>query len=113
DTARVDVESVAEIPLAHGGALDVPAGPALAEWRVPRRADLFVMRLRLLTQREVADRPLVVLVGRHPGPRLETSAVEVGQLPVGREARDAEVHVTIAFVRVAVGDQGGDHVHHL
>ena len=35
DTAGVDVERVAQVALAHGGALDVPARSAATEGRVP------------------------------------------------------------------------------
>src|SRR5206468_11560404 len=62
DAARVDVECVAEVALAHRRALDVSARPALPERRVPRRPDLFVDRLRLLPPRAVAHRLLVVPV---------------------------------------------------
>ncbi len=79
DPARMDVDRLAKVALAHRRALDVPAGPALAERRIPRGSKLLVLWLRLLPEREVAHRLLVVFVGRHSGAGLETAAVEMGQ----------------------------------
>src|SRR5438445_6451840 len=100
DTTRVDVEGVAKVALAHRRALDVPARPALSERRVPRGPDLLVTRLRLLPQREVADRLLVVLVSGHAGTGAKPLPVEVRQLAVVRKAGDAEIHVAVRGVRV-------------
>src|SRR3954452_5122739 len=48
--AAVDVDLVAESVADHGGALDVPAGPALPPWAFPER----LLRLRALPECEVA-----------------------------------------------------------
>ena len=61
DAAGVDVERRPEVGHAHRRALDVPAGPARPDRRVPRR----LAGLRALPEREVADVVLAVLVGLH------------------------------------------------
>lgn len=55
--ARVHVEPVARDGARHDRTLDVPAGPALAPRRRPRR----LARLRRLPQREVGRRSLLAL----------------------------------------------------
>src|SRR3981081_116720 len=109
----VDVERVAEISLAHRGALDMPAWPAAAEGRVPRSTHLLITRLRLLPESEVAHRLLVVFVSRHARARLETGAIEVRQGAVGRKACDTEVPVAVGDVRVAGLEEGLDHRAHI
>ena len=65
--AGVDVEALAEVPHAHRGALDVPAGPAPAPRRVP--ADVAVLLVPRLPQREVGEILLLVLVLHAPARR--------------------------------------------
>src|SRR5207249_904772 len=98
DAAGVDVQGGPEVAPAHRRALDVPPGTAAPERRVPRGADLFIAGLRLLPQREVADRLLVVLVRRDAGTGLEPGTVEMRQLAVFRKARDPEVDVPVGDV---------------
>src|SRR5207302_10476061 len=90
DATRVDVERVAEVALAHGRAFDVPAGPARSERGIPGSADLLVGRLRLLPQREVAHRLLVIFVGGYPHAGPQPLPVQVRQLAVPREGGYAE-----------------------
>jgi hypothetical protein len=66
DAARVDVEGVAEVRLAHRGALDVPAGPSAPERRIPGRADFGLTGLLVLPQSKVDDILFVVVVGNDP-----------------------------------------------
>ena len=71
DAAGVDVEDVAAVSLAdqverHRRALEMPAGTAAAERRVPRGADRLVVGPRRLPEHEVAGVLLGVLVGCSP-----------------------------------------------
>src|SRR5439155_22041169 len=91
----------------------MPARAAAPKWRIPRRTKLFILRMRLLPQSEIAHRFLVVLVGGYPSPGFEARAVEVRESAVPGEARDAEVHVTVGDVSVVLLDEGRDHVDHL
>ena len=90
DPAAVDVERLAQIAAGHGRAFDVPAGPASAPRRRPRRG-LGLARLGSLPQREIMRIALVRLdvglVHRHVRQRL------AGEGAVVREAGDVEVHV--------------------
>ncbi len=63
--AGVDVEGLAEVGHAHGGALDVPPGSAGAPWGLPGGADPAVDVPGGLPEGEVADVALFVLVGGH------------------------------------------------
>src|SRR5207245_6209120 len=99
--------------LAHSRAFDVPARTPAPKRRIPRRAELFILRVRLLPESEIAHRFLVVLVGGYPRPGFEARAVEVRESAVLGEARDAEVHVTVGDVSVVLLDEGRDHVDHL
>src|SRR5438445_2984505 len=58
--AAMDIEGVAQVALAHRRALDVPARPPAPEWRIPSSSTLVISSLRLLPQRKVADRLLVI-----------------------------------------------------
>src|ERR1700737_621497 len=100
DSTAVDVERVAEVVLAHRRALDVPAGPAATERRLPRGAQLLVAGLRLLPKGEVADVLLLVFVGRDARAGFQAGSVQVRKRPVFRKARDAEVHVAVRYVSV-------------
>ena len=86
DPAGVDVERLAQVPHAHGGAFDVPPGPAGPDGSVPARLACF----RALPDGEVADVVLGVLVRldplAHPHPR----RIDSGQPAVFRPARDPE-----------------------
>ena len=102
----MDVERVAEVPLAHRGAFDVPARPAAPERSIPRRAEAFVARLRLLPQRKVAHRLLVIFVRRHASTGFEPGAIEMREGAIRRKARDPEIDVPVGDIRVLVLDQG-------
>src|SRR5476649_1244785 len=101
----MDVQRLPQVALAHRRALDVPTRAAEAERSVPGRAQSLVDGLRLLPQREVADRLLVVLVGHNPHPSPEAAAVQVREGAIRWEARDPKVHVTIGDVCVLVLDE--------
>ncbi len=96
-SAAVDVEGRAEELLAHRGALDVPAGPAAAPGRVPRR----LARLLSLPEREIERFPLE-LPGRHPLAGSQIVQVAARELRVLGPARHLEVHVPAG----GVGDPG-------
>ncbi len=113
DSTGVDVESFAEVALAHRRALDVPARPPAPERRIPGPAQLLVLRVRVLPEREVAHRLLVIFVRRHALAGLQSFPVEVRQRPVRGKARDPEVHVAVRDVRVLVLDELADHLDHL
>jgi hypothetical protein len=85
DAAAVDVEAFAQQRVAHGRALDMPAGPPPAPRAVP--AGLVVARR--LPQHEIHR---VALVGRHLDPRardhvLDRPARERARIPRHRNAR--------------------------
>ena len=101
--AGVEVEGVAEILHGHGGALDVPAGAAGAEGRIPGG----LAGLGGLPEGEVAGGILVVLVEIDAGAVLDPEEILLGELAVGGEARDAEVPAAIlGFVRDVLWQQG-------
>src|SRR5271167_2311866 len=85
EAAAMDVESLAEMHLAHRRALDVPAWAAAPPGALPARQ----VRVRRLPQHEVGG---IALVGRH----LDASAgnhllaVAAGKLPVMRIGADGE-----------------------
>src|SRR5690606_12808645 len=96
EPAAVDVELVAEVAAGHGGALDVPAGPA----RAPRAGPGGVgrlLRLGGLPQREVARVALAARVGVVG--RLHVVRALPGQAAVLGVGGDVEVDVTGAVGR--------------
>ena len=100
----MDVERLTQIAAGHGRAFDVPAGPASAPRRRPRRGR-GLARLGGLPQREIVRIALVRLdlgfVDRHVRQRLTREGAVV------REAGDVEIYVPgIADVGVA-GVQNG------
>src|SRR6185503_501995 len=97
DRPRVEVEMFPEVFHAHRGALDVPAGPALA----PRRRPGWLPRLRRLPQSEVLDVLLLVLVVGHAVPAARLLEVDPGELSVVGERGDPEVNRPLRLVRVA------------
>src|ERR1043166_3495976 len=98
--AGVDVEGLAEILHGHRGALDVPAGAALAERRLPGR---LVRLLLCLPEREVARVLLLVLVGVHAlaGAGDVAREVDLRELAVVGERADAVVVRAFGLVCVA------------
>ena len=108
--AAVDVEAFAQQPDRHGRALDVPAGPARAPGRLPRR----LAGLGRLPQGEV-DRRALALVDLDPGAGRLQQVVEpaVGEVPVVGEALDREVHAGLGGVGPSGRHQLGHQVEHL
>ena len=109
-TAAVQVEALAQQIERHGRALDVPARPAAAPRRVPRR----LARLGRLPEREV-DRAALRLVDVDAGAgRLEQLLERaVRQRAVAGERLDVEVHaLAVDHVGVARVDQLADEVEH-
>ena len=99
--AAVQVDGLAEILLAHGGALDVPAGTALAPGRIP--GDL-VGRLLRLPQREIQGILLLFAFG-DAGADFQILDKVAGQQAVARELAGAVVNVTVHFVGQALVDE--------
>jgi hypothetical protein len=105
--AAMDVESLAQVALRHGRALEVPAGSPRAPRAVPRR----LARLGSLPEREVVN---VLLVGIDLLARRHVVEPLMRQLAVLREAPHAEVDAAVAHrVGEVLRDQPldqGDHV---
>ena len=110
DAAGVDVERWPEVGHAHRGALDVPAGPPLADGRRPRR----LTGLRPLPQREVADVVLGVLVGLDAFADAKLLGVQPRQPAVCRPRGDAEEdRAVVGPVGVPALEQRPDEGDHL
>ena len=112
---HVGAEAAADQLERHGGTFDVPAGPAPAERRVPRRADLLVLFLGRLPEHEVPRVLFGVLVGAHPlaRPRLELPAVELRQPAIRGKPRDREIDRSVlALVGHLFVEQPLDHLDH-
>ena len=108
-SAGVDVELGAQVLDRHRAALDVPARETVR----PEAARPLHHVLRIaLPQREVG-RMTLLLAHLDARASLEILEAVAGQLPVGREARDLEVHVAVALVGVSFGDQVLDDRQHL
>src|SRR5262249_8206397 len=108
--AAVDVEALPQQVERHRRALDVPAGPALAPGRVPRR----LPRLGRLPEREV-DRVALALVDvdARAGRLEEIVQPAVRELPVLGERRDVEVHaLPLDDVRATGVHELADELHH-
>src|SRR5688572_2873515 len=106
DTTRMNVEGFAQQLDRHRRALEVPAGTAATPRRVPRRTDLFVLRLRRLPQGEIAGVFLRVVILGDTRPGDDLTAVELRQSSVAREAIDREVdRAVIGAVGHAVVDE--------
>jgi hypothetical protein len=111
DAAAVDVEGLAQMPVRHGRALDVPPGPAqrldAARARPGRLA-----RARRLPQHEVHG---VALVGRYLDAGAGQHLVQrsVRQLAVVRHRRDMEQHVVLGHIGAALIHQLLDHRLHV
>jgi len=82
----------ADLVQRHRRALEVPAGPAAAEGRVPRGAHLFVFRRRLLPQGKVPRVLLGVFVARHTRPDPERAAIELREAAIPGKLGDGEIH---------------------
>ena len=102
--AAVNIEGVAQIGGAHGGAFDVPAGPAHAPRAFPRR----FTGLLGLPQGEV-QRILLQLVHTDPCAAFQIFQILAAQTAIGREGADAEIYVSLAFISKAVVHQLLDH----
>ena len=85
--AGVEVEGFAEVLHGHGGALDVPAGAAVAERGVP----CVLAGLGGLPDGEVAGGVLLVLVDIDARAGVDAVEVFLGELAVVGIAGDAEV----------------------
>ncbi len=109
DAAAVDVEGRAQVFLAHGRALDVPARSAPPDLRVPERLAL----LGRLPEGEVVDALLVVLVGVAAAARPAVLEVDLGQPAVGRELVDGEIDGAVLLVGEALLEEGPDEGDHL
>ena len=108
EAAAVDVEALAQIGLAHGRALDVPAGPAAAPGALPARQ----IRGRRLPQYEIAGvalerRDLDASTGEH------LLARAARQLAIVGRGRDRKQHMPFGGIGMACSDQALDHRDHL
>ena len=99
--AAVDLERRAEHRLRHRGALDVPARPAAAPRRVPRRV---LHRLGRLPEREV-ERVLLARGALEPLALVHVLDVAVRERAVLGQRAHAEVDVALGLVGVAALDQ--------
>ena len=111
--AGVDVEPVAEVGGAHGGALDVPAGPPPTPGAVPAP----LLGRDPLPQGEI-ERILLGLVARDPRPGSELVDPATGELAVAGEAPHRVVHVPgparhLEDIAPTGRDQGLDQRDHL
>ena len=95
--AGVDVQPLAQILRGHCGALDVPAGEAVAPRAGPEQHSA---RLCRLPKREVS-RVALQRVGLRPHALQQVAAGVAGQAAVVREAGHGEVDVAIHLVGVA------------
>ncbi len=106
--AAVDVERRAEIPGAHGRALDMPAGPARPDLGLP---DGLALPGRL-PEGEVVDALLLVLVGIAAAARAPALQADPGQAAVGGEPVDGEVDRTVLPVGEPLVEQAPDEGRH-
>ena len=109
NAARVDIQRFAKIFHGHRGALDVPAGTPRADGRFPE----MLAGLGRLPQREIARVFLVVAIVIHARSRLYAGQVDLGELAVVREFRDAEIDRALARVGVGILLQPLDQRHHV
>ena len=108
--AEMDVEALAQVLHAHGGALDVPAGTAGTDLGVPA----LLAGFGSLPQGEVAGIVFVVFVDVDARAVGHAGEVLLAELAVRREAGDAEVvRAFVGAIGVAGADQSGDEVRHL
>ena len=111
--AAVDVEGEPQVLVAHRGALDVPAGAAVA----PRALPAGLAGLGGLPQGEVERVALAVLEALAVCPQLPVAAlhlvdVAAGELAVPGVAAHREVDVALRLVGVALLDEGLDQADH-
>src|ERR1700730_11834783 len=97
DAAGMDVEALAQVLHAHGGALDVPAGAPNAERRLPR----LLTRLARLPQHEVARLVLAIVVDIDAGAGLQSRVVKVSELAVPWKGGDSEIGRAVRDIGVA------------
>jgi hypothetical protein len=108
--AGVDVEGRTEVGHAHRRALDVPAGSARTDRRLPGR----LARLGPLPHGEVADIVLAVFVGLDSLPHPEPFGIEAGQAAVRRPRGDPEEdRAVVRPIGVAALEQRCDQLGHL
>ena len=98
--AAVDVDGLAQVLHTHGGALDVPAGAALAERRLP----VGLAGLSGLPQREV-HRMLLVLVHLDARASLQILQVLAGELAVAAKGLGVKVDAVAALIGQALVHQ--------
>ena len=105
--AAMDVEGLAEMPLRHRRAFEMPAGPAPP----PRALPAGLVGIRRLPEDEIGR---VALVGRDFDPRAGDQLVPaVARQPaVIRHRRDREQHMPVGGIGVLPGDQLFDHRDH-
>ena len=109
--AGVNVDLLAQIFLGHHGALDVPAGTALAPVGLPVGLALLLR----LPEHEVGRVALALLTGdfQLTETGLQVVQVLVGQLPVLLKGCGAEIDGSVlGHVGVPLVDQGLDHIQH-
>ena len=107
--AGVQVERFAEVLHGHGGALDVPAGAAGAERRLPG----CLAGLGGLPKSEITGGVLLVLVEVDAGAVFHAVQVFLRELAVAGEASDAEVPATVlGFVGDVLGGEALDERDH-
>src|SRR5438034_5465168 len=108
-TARMQIETLAEVLRAHRRTLDVPSRKASAPRRLPGER---ATGLGLLPEREVGGIALVrIEIGPHALP--ERLADIAGEPSVAVEALDREIDRTLDLVREAARDEpldDGDHL---
>ena len=107
--AAVEVEAVAQVLHAHGGALEVPARPPRPEGGVPVRFPF----PPALPEDEVAGAVALVLVRVDARPVPHAGEVLLGQLAVLGETTDPEIDGAFALVGPALVEQRLDQGDHL
>jgi len=114
DATRMHVEGITKVFRDHCGALEVPAGAALAPWGFP---EIFAVSFAAsLPEHEVRNTIFLVFIGVGACvlgfPEIELAFVEVGEFSVILEGSDFEIHRAIlGGVGVAFFDQRFDHRH--
>ena len=103
--AAVDVDGLAQVAVGHGGALNVPAGPALAPGGVP----IGLTGLGGLPEGEVQG-ILLHVVDVDPSPCLEVLNGLVGEFSVVGKLLRAVVHIPVHRIGIALVDEGLDQV---
>ena len=110
-TAGVNVETGAEIFLAHGRAFDMPAGASAPPGRIPSHVSiLFIPRL---PKSEISDIFLIVFIGVDAYAAPHARAVQTGQLSIAGPAINAEINGSVfGLICVAALHQAGNQFNH-